>query len=95
MAPALAGLREMQRTLARVQAATLADMPAGTQSPCDLADYVYAPGRSLAHGLPIQERGQRDSRSLVDFAAEHPVAASLFVVPEDYVQMALPGMSLE
>lgn len=92
MDEAVAGLRDLQTTLARIQAATLPAMPAETQTPCDLAEYVYAPLRGLDHGLPIQDRSSGRSRSLVDFSTDHVVSDSLFALPADYTRMNMPGL---
>jgi len=92
MPEAVAGMRDFQRVLARVQAATQGNIPADMQTPCDLAENIYAPLRQLAHGLPIQDRSPRHSRSLVDYSAAHSFDDSLFVIPDDYRRMPMPGL---
>lgn len=92
MPDALAGLREFQALLGRIQHATLSNFPGDTQTPCDLAENVYAPLRGLSHGLPIQERSDRRSRSLVDFVARHKVDAKLFTIPEGFHREPMPGL---
>lgn len=93
MPKAVAGMRDFQTLLSRIQAATLYAMPADMQTPCDLAENVYAPLRRLDHGLPIQERSANHSRSLVDFEPEFAVDAALFTVPADYSRTPMPGLT--
>jgi hypothetical protein len=93
MEEAVAGMRDLQGTLARIQAATLGAIPAEMQTPCDLAENVYAPLRALDHGLPIQDRSTGRSRSLVDFSAEHRVSDELFALPGDYTRTEMPGLA--
>jgi hypothetical protein len=97
MASAVAGMRDMQRTLGHVQAATLSIIPAEMQTACDLAENVYAPLRRLDHGLPIQEDEHGRGRALVDFSSGHAVSETLFVLPDDYrrSEMAALGASPE
>lgn len=47
-------MREFYETLAREQALSLAFIPEEFQSPCELANNVFAPARHLAHGFPIR-----------------------------------------
>lgn len=93
MAPALAGMREMQRTLGHVQAATLSVMPMEAQSACELVENVYAPLRRLDHGLPIQDDEHGRGRALVDFSEVHPVDAKLFVLPADYSRSEMAALA--
>ena len=92
MPEAMAALRDFQQVLARVQAATLSAMPSDMQTPCDLADNVYAPLRPLAHGLPIQEHSPTRSRSLVDFENSYQADDKLFGIPADYERSPMPGL---
>jgi hypothetical protein len=92
MEPAVAGLRDLQTTLGQVQAATLQVLPADMQTPCDLAENVYAPLRSLDFGLPIQEAGAGRGRALVDFSAAHAVSDSLFVLPAEYTRTGMAAL---
>lgn len=92
MPEAVAAMRDFQQVLARVQAATLDAIPKDMQTPCDLADNVFAPLRALDHGLPIQEHSPTHSRSLVDFVADHPVDDSVFSIPKDYDRAPMPGL---
>jgi hypothetical protein len=90
---AVAGLRDLQTTLGHVQAATLGVIPAEMQSPCDLAENVYAPLRGLDYGLPIQEMGAGRGRALVDFSADHKVSDGLFALPADYSRTSMGALA--
>lgn len=93
MTPAVDGLREFYGLLARIQAATLKAYPEGSQTPCDLAENVYAPLRGLSHGLPIQDRGERHSKSLVDYVPAFTVDSALFTIPKGYERTPMPGLN--
>jgi hypothetical protein len=93
MEEALEGLRELRLVLARVQAATMLDVPGGIETPCEQAELVYAPNRDLAHGLPIHYRGPADTRDLVDFRPAAELADALFEIPAGYHRMAMPGLA--
>jgi len=86
---AVDGLRDFKKVLSRVQAATMLAQPSELQTPCDLAANVYAPTRAFDHGLPIQERGEGRSQSLVDFNAAYNVEATLFHLPKGYEQVPM------
>jgi len=93
MTEAMAGMRDFQALLARIQLAMLNTIPADMQTPCDLADNVYAPLRQLDHGLPILERTDSRSRSLVDFVPAHAVDEAVFTIPTDYGRTPMPGLN--
>lgn len=95
MPAALAGLKDLRATLAKVQAASSNQGESLLESACDIASYSQAPLRLYKHGLPLQERSAQRSQMLVDFAAQHEVDAQLFVVPADYRRIYLPGMAPE
>jgi len=98
VAPGLLGdgrraLQEYNRVLAFQQAASLDRIPDDLQTPCDLAAYIYAPGRELAYGLPIRVWDSGGgARQLVDFAAEREVPAAWFELPAGYRQQTLPEL---
>lgn len=94
MADALEGLGELKLTLARVHASRMAAMPLNLQTACDQATNIYAAARALQFGLPLQERSQGRSQSLVDFSENFEVDDSLFELPRDYVRRPLltPGI---
>lgn len=82
---AVRALREYRAALAGQQADALAAMPKELQTPCDLANNVFAPARYLDHGLPVRlsETGARTSE-LVDYSADFPAEAALFDLPANY-----------
>lgn len=85
---ALAALREYHRTLAGEQAAMQAQVPAGFQSACDLAEYVFLPARHLEFGFPVRQINRAGMmRQLLDFKTGVPVEKGLFDVPADYKQI--------
>ncbi len=84
---AVAAMRELQRVMAGEHGANLGNTPVDVQRTmlCDLAESVFAPGRYLEHGLPIQEwsaDGYR--RALVDYARGWEADPALFVLPAGY-----------
>ena len=71
MQAAVDGLAEYERLLAGQQAAKLENTPVEFRTPCFLSRYIYAPGRHLLQGLPIQvwaTDGFR--RALVNFSPD-------------------------
>ena len=75
----VAALREYHEVLAGEQAAMQATVPAGMQSACELADYVFLPARYLAHGFPVRQVSRAGvTRQLMDFKTAVPVEPKLF-----------------
>ena len=93
MQDAVDALSELKLALARIQAATLQAMPLDMRTPCDLAANVYAADRSLRFGLPLQERSEGRSQSLVDFRPDYEVDEGLLALPQDFDRrpMFVPG----
>jgi hypothetical protein len=82
---AVQALGEYGRLLAERQRSTLDNTPVEFRTPCYLSRYVYAPGRQLEKGLPIQEwdsSGYR--RTLTDFRDKVPIDPGLFELPSGY-----------
>ncbi len=85
---ALAALREYHRVLVGEQAAMQTQVPAGFQSACDLAEYVFLPARHLEFGFPVRQINRAGlMRQLLDFKTGVPVEKGLFDVPADYKQI--------
>lgn len=85
---AVAALREYHETLAGEQAAMQAQVPAGFQSACDLADQVFLPARYLEHGFPVRQVNRAGvTRQLANYKTGVPIEAKLFEVPKDYRQI--------
>ena len=92
MQAAVDGLAEYERLLAGQQAAKLENTPVEFRTPCFLSRYIYAPGRHLLQGLPIQvwdPGGFR--RALVNFSPDARVPHTLFEVPLEYEQITIGG----
>lgn len=88
-------LREFRETLAGEHAQALAFTPQEMQTPCDLANNIYAPARHLAHGFPIRvaETNGRDATrvrttELLDYRQGFAADAALFRLP-GYRRMTL------
>ena len=82
---AVQALGEYDRLLAERQRSTLDNTPVEFRTPCYLSRYIYAPGKQLEKGLPIQEwdsSGYR--RSLTDFRDKVSIDAELFKLPSGY-----------
>lgn len=91
----VAALREYRESLAGEHAQALAFTPKEMQTPCDLANNIYAPARHLAHGFPIRaaERNGRDATrvrttELLDYQQGFAADAALFRLP-GYRRMTL------
>lgn len=85
---ALAALREYHRTLAGEQAVMQTSVPAGFQSACDLAEFVFLPARHLEFGFPVRQISRAGvTRQLLDFKVGVPVEKGLFDLPADYKQI--------
>lgn len=94
MQAAVDGLAEYERLLAGQQAAKLENTPVELRTPCFLSRYIYAPGRHLLQGLPIQvwnAGGFR--RALVNFSPDEHVPRTLFEVPLEYQEITIGGTS--
>ena len=85
---AVTALREYHETLAGEQAVMQANLPAGMQTSCDLADQVFLPARYLAHGFPVRQVNRAGvTRQLNSYKRDVPVEKGIFDVPKDYKQM--------
>lgn len=81
-------LREYRESLAGEHAQALPSTPMEMQTPCDLANNIYAPARHLAHGFPVRmdETNGRDrtrvrTTELVDYQQGFDADAALFELP--------------
>jgi hypothetical protein len=82
---AVTALREFIETLARDQAGTLAHTPKEMQTPCHLANNVFAAARYLDHGLPVRRADMTGRVSeLVDYREEFAAEPALFTLPESF-----------
>ncbi len=90
MSNAVGAWREFSSRLADQQWTTLANMPAGSQSECDLVTHVYAPNRGLSLGLPVYWHIPDKDRALQNYASGRHVADALFTLPKGYRRIGLP-----
>lgn len=93
MPEAVQALREYRTALAGQQAPALASMPKELQTPCDLANNIFAPVRYLDYGLPVRltETGVRTSE-LVDYSADFKADGTLFELPANYRRTTIEEM---
>ncbi len=90
---AVQALREYREMLAGQQAAVLSAVPKELQTPCDLANNIFAPARYLDHGLPVRltETGVRTSE-LVDYQTDFQAVPGLFELPESFRRLTLDDL---
>ncbi len=86
---AVQGLRELRLALARLQREPA---PGSETSPCELAEYLYAPARHLDHGLPLLDVMPEKRQELVDYDPAFDAPDSLFEVPSDYEVVTPPPL---
>lgn len=85
---AQAALREFHQALAGEQSSVQARVPAGFQSPCDLADHVFLPTRYLDQGFPVRQINRAGvMRQLVNYKIGVPIEPGIFDIPKDYKQL--------
>jgi len=88
---AVEAIREVRLLLAGRQYRDLENTPKEFRTPCFLANYVYASGANLEHGLPIQESNNDGlSRLLIDFDENFEFDAALLELPEGYGEFTMP-----
>lgn len=83
MPVAVSAMKELYQALARMQYPAV-DSPGYTQNNCELSEYVYAPQRAFAHGLPLWDVMGGKQRMLVDFKSGYDVQDDIFAVPDDF-----------
>ena len=82
-------LLEFSRTLALQQAATVATTPKEFQTPCGLANTVFAATRHLEHGFPVRWQDMNGKTSqLTDFQMG-TAAPELFELPASYSRVSM------
>lgn len=85
---ALAALREFHQALAGEQSSVQAQVPAGFQSPCDLADHIFLPTRYLDQGFPVRQVNRAGvMRQLVNYKTGVPIEPGIFDIPKEYKQL--------
>ena len=89
--PVARALTAYADTLAGEQAVTAQNAPAGIETPCDLEDNVFDPGREYAYGFPVRMTdADQNQKVLVGVKRDVAVKAGLFVLPAHYVRYS-PG----
>lgn len=87
----VSALKAYEDTLASEQARSAVNAPPGLETPCDLADNVFDPGREYAFGFPVRITDfEQNEKVLVGFKKDAPIKRSLFVLPPHYVPYS-PG----
>ena len=88
-------LQSYQMVLAAQQQASLINTPEELQTPCFLANYIYAPAEYGSKGFPVQQwdaSGYR--RSLAGIEENVSVDGTLFELPADYAYFSIGGGNL-
>ncbi|HID46853.1 MAG TPA: hypothetical protein EYP34_14015 [Chromatiaceae bacterium] len=83
MSAAVSAMSELYQALARMQYPAV-DSPGYTENSCELSEYIYAPQRAFAHGLPLLDVMGGKRRMLVDFRKGYEVADDIFAVPDGF-----------
>jgi hypothetical protein len=85
---AVTALREFIETLSWDQARSLAYTPKEMQTPCHLANNIFAATRYLDHGLPVRRADMTGRVSeLVDYKEGFEAESALFTLPESFRRM--------
>lgn len=85
---AVVALREFIETLSWDQVRSLTYTPKELQTPCHLANNVYAAVRYLDYGMPVRRADMTGRVSeLVDYAEAFPAEAALFELPASFRQV--------
>jgi len=85
-------LTELSQTLALEQIPTLAYTPKEFQTPCGLANTVFAPTRHLDQGFPVRWQDMNGKTSqLVDYRTG-TAAPALFELPPSYERISMAEM---
>lgn len=79
-------LSAYEKALAGEQAVTAENAPPGVETPCDLADNVFDPGREYAQGFPVRVTDEDKNQKILT-KVQHDVSVSpqLFTLPRSYV----------
>lgn len=83
-------MAEYKNALAYTQLQTYLNTPAELRQPCDLVHHVWESGRSLAYGLPIEERDYAGRVRQFSGSAMKRLDPGLFKLPKGYVTMQPP-----
>ena len=85
-------LQSYQAVLAAQQQETLESTPKDLQTPCFLANYVYAPKLYTSKGFPVEQWDEAGyHRSLSGIEENVSVSKKLFVLPDSYEYFIMGG----
>lgn len=85
-------LQSYQSVLAAQQQESLGSTPKELQTPCFLANYIYAPNKYISKGFPLEqwdESGYR--RSLSGIEENVSISQSVFNLPDNYEYFSIGG----
>ena len=89
-------LQAYQAVLAAQQQETLNSTPKELQTPCFLANYIYAPLIYLSKGFPLEQWDMAGyHRSLSSVKDDVSVSQSLFKLPDDYEYFSIGGGNIK
>jgi len=87
---ALVATRAFNAIIASHNAATLQNLPADQQDPCELSRSIFSYNRHLQFGFPVQEWDNRGKgRALMDFRENVLLDKKLFLLPKGYRQFSI------
>ncbi len=87
---ALVATRAFNAIIASHNAATLENLPADQQDPCELSRSIFSYNRHLQFGFPVQEWDNRGKgRALMDFRENVLLDKKLFLLPKGYRQFSI------
>ena len=85
-------LQDYQLVLAAQQQETLASTPKELQTPCFLANYIYAATIYISKGFPLEQWDETGyHRSLSNIKDNASIDRSLFKLPDDYEYFSIGG----
>ena len=88
-------LQSYQMVLAAQQQASLINTPEELQTPCFLANFIYAPAEYGSKGFPVQQWDVSGyHRSLAGIEENVSVDGSIFDLPADYAYFSIGGGNL-
>ncbi|NWG38904.1 MAG: hypothetical protein HXY27_02905 [Hydrogenophilaceae bacterium] len=83
-------MSEYKLALAYTQLQTYLNTPEDLRQPCDLLHHVWESGRSLAYGLPLEERDYSGRLRRFSGSTRKPLDSSWFTLPEGYQTLQPP-----
>jgi len=88
-------LQDYQLVLAAQQQETLVSTPKELQTPCFLANYIYAPTIYTSKGFPLEQWDEAGyHRSLSNIKEGVSINQSLFQLPDSYDYFSIGSMNI-